>query len=114
MYPYPSYNFGQQQQPSFQQNPIMGQVQQMGMMPQMPSFMGQNFMQRLQGYGINPPDPTAQGPQMQHGNHGGGLGAFGPMFGLAGMMAGHGGLRQMAPLLGGLAGFGLSKSGLFK
>jgi hypothetical protein len=64
---------------------------------QMPT-LGQNFMQQNQH-----PGGFLNGP----------LGKFAPMFGMAGMMAGHGGLGQMAPLLGGLAGWGLHKAGAF-
>jgi hypothetical protein len=62
--------------------------------------------------------PTAQFPTMgqqadpqehqRHGMFGGPLGKFAPMFGLAGMMSGGGGLGSMLPfLLGGLGGGGL-------
>lgn len=91
------------QPPSFNQNPIMGQLPMFGGYANQP---GQ--MQPLLGQGLQM--PQQQQPQ-QH--QGGPLGQFGPMFGLAGMMAGHGGFGAIAPLLGGLMGWGLHKAKVF-
>ena len=111
---YPGYQFGQQ---PFQQNPIMGQLPPMmggqQQLQQMLPMLGQMQSGAIPQGGL--PDPASQGLQQpqQHGHHGF-LGQMSPLFGIAGMLANHGKLGQFAPMLGGLLGFGLSKSGLFK
>lgn len=91
-------------------------------MPQMPRMAGPggfNGGQMMSGGGMPAQQPNGQlpptgmpgDPNARHGHHGmfgGPLGAMAPMFGLAGMMSGGGGLSKMLPfLLGGLGGGGL-------
>jgi hypothetical protein len=110
----PNRGFGQSfgGQNQFMQ-PMNGMTMPGGQLPMGGSpLLGQNVMQmpQLQSMGQQ---GAPQGGNNGHNGLGGFLGKFGPMFGIAGMMAGQGGLSQLAPLLGGLAGWGLHKAKVF-
>lgn len=82
---YPGYNFMQG---------MAGPTGFSGQQPAGQMMLGQNMMQPQ---GVM---PGMGQPQQQHG----GLGAFGPMFGLAGMAMQNGGGHMLPYLLGGLGG----------